>query len=164
MQEKNSEPLQHKFYYDHRKLGKLLVFNLVALSILIIWGRYIFSPLMPLGLLVVFLWFLATLASAHVYFFPQNLAIITDNGIKIDHCATLKWEDILEAEEKTSSNRHFIIFKINKDFKYKKTFMQHICCHTRYTAFSVPLYAMNILDQEEIKSLIAQYTTYKEKK
>ena len=79
---KTNKPLYALFYYDRRKLKLLLAFNLIVLAALVVFGKNIFYPQIPAGLLVILLWFFSTLASAHVCFFPQKLAIVTDEEIK----------------------------------------------------------------------------------
>lgn len=96
---KTNKPLYALFYYDRRKLKLLLAFNLIVLAALVVFGKNIFYPQIPAGLLVILLWFFSTLASAHVCFFPQKLAIVTDEEIKIDDNAPLKWKNIAEANE-----------------------------------------------------------------
>lgn len=90
---KTNKPLYALFYYDRRKLKLLLAFNLIVLAALVVFGKNIFYPQIPAGLLVILLWFFSTLASAHVCFFPQKLAIVTDEEIKIDDNAPLKWKN-----------------------------------------------------------------------
>lgn len=154
------------FYYDRKKLGWLLLFNLVGLVLLVVFGTYLFHPLMAFGFLVLLLWFIATLASAHVYFFPQKLAVINDREIKIDRNVPLKWDDISTAEEIAVGcfgRRKIIVFKTVKNFKCPLTIMQHICRTSRYTPFSIPLYAMTKTDADDIRSLIAAHTKYNDK-
>ena len=91
---KTNKPLYALFYYDRRKLKLLLAFNLIVLAALVVFGKNIFYPQIPAGLLVILLWFFSTLASAHVCFFPQKLAIVTDEEIKIDDNAPLKWKNL----------------------------------------------------------------------
>ena len=100
---KTNKPLYALFYYDRRKLKLLLAFNLIVLAALVVFGKNIFYPQIPAGLLVILLWFFSTLASAHVCFFPQKLAIVTDEEIKIDDNAPLKLKNI--AETKFSPDR-----------------------------------------------------------
>ena len=97
--EKQKNEQNALFYYDRRKLKLLLAFNLIVLAALVVFGKNIFYPQIPAGLLVILLWFFSTLASAHVCFFPQKLAIVTDEEIKIDDNAPLKWKNIAEANE-----------------------------------------------------------------
>ena len=87
---KTNKPLYALFYYDRRKLKLLLAFNLIVLAALVVFGKNIFYPQIPAGLLVILLWFFSTLASAHVCFFPQKLAIVTDEEIKIDDNAQME--------------------------------------------------------------------------
>ncbi len=159
MKKNKPKPLYAVFYYDRRKLRLLLAFNLCMLALLIIFGQAIFYPLIPLGLLVILLWFVATLATAHVYFFPQKLILVTDEEIKIDRGAPLKWRNIREAEERIGRQR-IIVLKPVEGYSCRLTFMQRICQYSRFTAFSIPLYAMTESDQEKIREIVAAHTRF----
>lgn len=159
MKKNKPKPLYAVFYYDRRKLRLLLAFNLCMLALLIIFGQAIFYPLIPLGLLVILLWFVATLAAAHVYFFPQKLILVTDEEIKIDRGAPLKWRNIREAEERIGRQR-IIVLKPVEGYSCRLTFMQRICQYSRFTAFSIPLYAMTESDQEKIREIVAAHTRF----
>ncbi len=162
MKKNKPKPLYAVFYYDRRKLRLLLAFNLCMLALLIIFGQAVFYPLIPLGLLVILLWFAATLAAAHVYFFPQKLILVTDDNIKIDRGAPLKWRNIREAEETTNrlGRQRIIVLKPVEGYNCRLTFMQRICQYSRFTAFSIPLYAMTESDQEKIREIVAAHTLF----
>lgn len=160
---KTNKPLYALFYYDRRKLKQLLIFNLIVLAVLVVFGKNIFYPLIPAGLLVILLSFLSTLASAHVCFFPQKLAIVTDEEIKIDRNTPLKWKNIAEANEIFAGpgrRRRIIVLRPVEGFKYRLTFMQRICRYLKFTAFSIPLYAMTGDDAEKIRTIVAAHTAF----
>lgn len=159
MKKNKPKPLYAVFYYDRRKLRLLLAFNLCMLALLIIFGQAVFYPLIPLGLLVILLWFVATLAAAHVYFFPQKLILVTDDEIKIDRGVPLKWRNVREAEELIGRQR-IIVLKPVEGYRCRLTFMQRICQYSRFTAFSIPLYAMTESDQEKIREIVAAHTLF----
>lgn len=73
---KTNKPLYALFYYDRRKLKLLLAFNLIVLAALVVFGKNIFYPQIPAGLLVILLWFFSTLASAHVCFFRKSWPLL----------------------------------------------------------------------------------------
>lgn len=156
------KPLFALFYYDRRKLRLLFLANLAGLALVIVFGHALFAPFLPAGLFAVLLCFCSLLAAAYVYFFPQKLAIVTDEDIRLDRCHPLKWKNIAAAEETAIGpfRRRIIILKPTADFGCRLTFMQHVCRHLRFTAFSVPLYAMTDRDGQKIKEIIAERTTF----
>lgn len=157
------KPLYALFYYDKRKLKRLLAFSLMVLAGLVVFGKYIFYPLIPAGLLAILLWFAFTLAAAHVCFFPQKMAVVTDEYIKIDNNVPLKWKNIALSEEIFAGPgqcRRILILRPQEGFQCRLNFMQHICRHLKFTAFSIPLYAMRDQDVEKIRTIIASHTTF----
>lgn len=162
------------FYYERRQIIALTL--LYAIITYFVW--LITKCLMFCGLIsnLVMVWLLiitmtiCLLALASVVFvliFPQKLAVITYEGIKIDHNALLKWNDIEMAEEKYSSYmtcRPMIALHVKAEArdKYKLTFMQHLCKHNVFTPFSIPLYAMKPEDATEIKNIIKRHCKYQD--
>lgn len=95
--------------------------------------------------------------------FPQKLAIVTDEEIKIDDNAPLKWKNIAEANEIFAGpgrRRRIIALRPVEGFKCRLTFMQRICRHLQFTAFSIPLYAMTGEDAEKIRAIVAARTAF----
>ena len=85
------------------------------------------------------------------------MAIVSDEGIKIDHCRILKWKDIESTEEKDvlCGFKHMpvLVLTPKKDIEYKYNFLQKH--NSGFTAFSIPLYdivAPN--DRDELIELI----------
>lgn len=109
---------------------------------------------------------LAALASVvFVLIFPQKLAVVTNEGIKIDHNAFLKWSDVALAEEKYTgwlTRRPIIALHLVPGAEYRLTFMQHLCRHNVFTPFSIPLYAMVPEDAAKIRTLVKRYAEYKD--
>lgn len=152
---------EYVFYYDRKKLVWLLGFYLVLLISAVgvtAAGGVGSWPVLVLPVL-------AVAGAAYVYFFPKKLAVLSEEGIEIDHNALLKWEDIQAAEERfvsTVSKRKIIILRLREGVKYPLTFMQYICRNSEFTEFSIPLYAMTFQDQEAIRLLVTEYASYKD--
>ena len=152
-----------KFYYDNIKLQKLLLLNAVLLSAVIMVGNYTPQYMWFVSLVAV-LCLISFSATLYVVVFPQCLAQIDDEGIKIDHNAKLNWGDIESAEHKLIPgclHRDIILLKVKDGVKYHKRFMQYMSGKSPYGEFSVPLYAMNDDDAEAIVAEIAKYIEIK---
>lgn len=162
------------FFYERRQIVMLtLVYAalsciLWALARGLIEAHLITSWFVALLLTVVMFLTLAAFASVvFVLIFPQTLAVITREGIKIDHNSLLKWQDVALAEEKYTSplTRRAIIalhLKPAAENSYRLTFMQRLCRHNVFTPFSIPLYAMDAEDAEKIRGLIKKRVKYQD--
>lgn len=162
------------FYYERRQIVALtLLYAFVAYFVWILTKCMMCCHLitsMTMVALMIAVMTLSLLALASVVFvliFPQPLAVINHEGIKIDHNALLNWNDIEVAEEKYTSfiSRRPIIalhLRTKAKDKYKLTFMQHLCKHNVFTPFSIPLYAMSPEDAEAIKNIIKRRCKYED--
>lgn len=162
------------FYYERRQIIALtLLYAAIAcfvwmLTKCMMCCQLINSMTMVVTMITVMtLSLLALAAVVFVLIFPQKLAVVTHEGIKIDHNALLNWNDIELAEEKYTSfiSRRPIIalhLKAEAKDKYKLTFMQNLCKHNVFTPFSIPLYAMAPEDAEAIKNIIKRRCKYED--
>lgn len=140
------------FYYERRQIILLtVVYAAIACLVWVLTRCMLCAGLFTSWALVVFMTVvmalsLAALASVvFVLIFPQKLAVVTNEGIKIDHNAFLKWSDVALAEEKYTgwlTRRPIIALHLVPGAEYRLTFMQHLCRHNVFTPFSIPLYAM----------------------
>ena len=140
------------FYYDNRQLQKLVFLNAVMLCLVILAGNACPNCLWWISIVSV-LCLVSFSASLYVVIFPQRLALVNDEGIKIDHNATLKWTDIAKAEQKRASGflkREIITIIPKEGVAYRRTLMQHLSGRSPYGEFSVPLYAMTGEDAKAI--------------
>lgn len=156
------EPQLTFFYYNRRKIGALLFFYVLLLIVAIAVGMAFYPQYYAATALAVFLCITAISAAAFVFFFPQNLAVVSDRAIKIDHGFPLPWKEMCCAEEIMTNKtwgRRIIVFKMKEGFSCPFTLMQHLCKNSCFTPFSIPLYAMSEKDQAEIKKMIADHTT-----
>lgn len=162
---------EETFYYDRRQIMALVLFN--ALLAFVMWGIVNCLPICCLArnwfelvmLFIIMFVVLASLASSvFVMIFPQKLAVVNNKMIKIDHNEALKWKDVEFAEERLSSclsRRPIIALHLKKGVEYPLTFMQKLCQHNVFTAFSIPLYAMREKDAERIRQLVMKNVKYK---
>ena len=144
-----------KFYYDNIKLQKLLLLNAVLLSAVIVIGNYMPQYMWFVSVIAV-LCLISFSASLYVVVFPQCLAQIDDEGIKIDHNAKLSWGDIESAEQKRVSvcmHRDIIVLTVKDGVKYRRRFMQYMSAKSPYGEFSIPFYAMTA---DDVKAVTAE--------
>jgi len=162
------------FYYDRRQLVVLTaVYALLAVLVYLISNCLLmvmmYNSFVLLGFLIATQIF-TLLALALVLFvtiFPQRLAFINKDGIKIDHNALLKWSDIDYAEERYTSyisRRPFMALHLKKGAlkNYRLTFMQHLCKKNIFTPFSIPMYAMRPNDVSQIREIIKRHVKYED--
>lgn len=147
------------FYYKFGKLNFWLFFNLLLTGLagccLIRWPCCIYWSRMQflLGVIAVsfVLWFL-------MYVKKHRLAVIDEEGIKIDHCALLKWQDIEKAEDSTARcllrKRKILILHPKEGIDYRYNPLQKLCMRSDFTAFSFPLYAMSREDENRIREML----------
>lgn len=152
-----------KFYYDNIKLQKLLLLNAVLLSAVIVIGNYMPQYMWFVSVIAV-LCLISFSASLYVVVFPQCLAQIDDEGIKIDHNAKLKWSEIESAEQKRVSgcmHRDIIVLTVKDGVKYRKSIMQYISAKSPYGEFSIPLYAMTADDVAAVTAELKKHINVK---
>lgn len=151
------------FYYDHQQLQKLVLFNAIMLC-LVIWAGNCCPEYLGWISVAAVLCLISFSASLYVVIFPQRLALINEEGIKIDHNALLKWEDIDSAEQRRVSGclkRDIIFITPKEGVIYRPSLMQRISRRSPYGAFSIPLYAMTADDREAITKALETYIKIK---
>lgn len=149
------------FYYSRSKIGKLLLFYLFLLVGTIVAGLLCYPQCFAVTVAAVFVCVCAVTATAFVFFIPQNLAVIDNRMIKIDHGYPLQWKNIVAAEEICTNSvcrRKIIVFRVKENFSCPLTFMQKMCKKSCFTPFSIPLYAMTESEQQRIREEIAAHT------
>ena len=146
------EVIYYKFKKDFWAI-LWLAFDVAALAALF-KCIYCFTPCL-------FMWQILTLIiiiSAHLglwlykYVADNEMAVITDKDIKIDHTNPIAWEDIAYAEEKTIrccfKNRKILCLVPHDGINYKYNWLQ--LHNAGFTAFSIPLYGI-ISKEDEAK-------------
>ncbi len=157
------------FYYERRQLILLAV--VYAAVACLVWlltrcmlcaGLFTTWALVIFQTIVMFLTLAALGAVVFVLLYPQKLAVVTPQGIKIDHNQELSWKDVAFAEEKLTSplsRRPIIVLHLKNGAlaKYRLTVMQRLCLHNVFTPFSLPLYAMDAEDAAKLRTLVQKY-------
>lgn len=148
------------FYYDRKKLffyllEMLCVFAAGAFAAVLIY------PEMPRA--AVFLMILpaaAVLGAFVVWIRPFRVLWVTDEAIRIDSGALMKWADIVRAREYSpflSSKRVIIALTPGDGVSYRLRLMQKICRLTGFPVFSIPLYAMRDEDADRAREIVAAH-------
>ena len=145
------------FYYSRSKLLLYLLFNLVLLTLALFFTWVIFPQYGIVYSLALGVCVLSVVATIVAMIIHHPLAVISSSSIKIDFCASLKWKDIKSAHKVQFGHKELIIFEVKNLSKYKLNFMQKIIKNSKFSAFSIPLYAMDFRDAEAIEKIIGQY-------
>lgn len=157
---KNAET-QEVFYYSRRKLAFYLLFNLGLLLLAMFFTWTIFPEYGFLYRFALITCFISVLAIIMVILIHYPLAVITPQSIKIDMGVPLDWKDITGINLIKVGGRGFrreiITFDIKDISKYKLRFIQKLIHNSKFSAFSVPLYAMNPGEAEAIVKTIRKY-------
>ena len=167
---KKQQTTNEIFHYEYKQLLIWAMFNVALTCSLFFICKFIAqnniittASQFYLLVCVMILTLLSLAGSLFVVISPLNLAIVTDETIKIDHNQPLRWEDIEIAREFRVNNifkRSVIALHLKQGVEYKLTFMQKICKNHKFTAFSIPLYAMNSSEAEKIRKHIIKHCKY----
>lgn len=147
------------FYYSRKKLFGLFVISLLILLVAL-YSVCFFELRAGVSFIILCFPTLFVLASLFVWVRPQRVAKIDKRAIQIDRAVPLLWKDVKSARKNTSNRlcgRDIIVFDLKPRVIYPLTWMQEFCKSTRFTAFSIPLYAMTEKDQKAICKEIAKY-------
>lgn len=147
------------FYYGKQQLRKLFIFSATIFCFALV-GALIIGIQTFSGALLLCFPFLFVATSLFVYIFPPRLARIDSRSIQIDRAVPLLWCDVVRARLTYSSClklRQIIVFELKPRVVYPLTFMQKICKYSRFTPFSIPLYAMESGEQKAICDEISKY-------
>lgn len=159
----NSPKNQEIFYYSRRKLALYLFFNLGLLALAMFFTWLIFPEHTVIYYFAITTCIIATIAVAAVLIINYPLAVITPEAIKIDWCQPLKWQDITKANKTQAGykfgKRDIIIFEVKNLSQYRLNFVQRLIKNSEFSAFSIPLYAMDADAAKEIESTITHHTS-----
>ncbi len=154
----------HIFHYSRRKQALFLLFN-IGIFLLALWFTWLIFPEYGLAYcLAITLCLLSILATLTAMAIRHPLAVITPESIAIDFCQPLKWKDITKAETVTVGEHYkkqIVILRVKDISRYKLNFMQWLCRNSEFSAFSIPLYAMEKEDAEAIEKLIKRHVKKK---
>lgn len=94
------------------------------------------------------------------YLCKHTLAVVSETGIKIDHCQILRWDDIVSAEYRQARccfrRLPIIILRPRQGLKYHYNYLQKRCAKMDFTAFSIPLYDITKEDSRILQQIIAE--------
>ena len=146
------------FYYSRKKLGLYLLFNLLLLTLAILFTLTVF-PDYPVVYYFAIGSCLLSIASALVVFLlPLPLAIISKENIKIDHSEPLPWTSVHSIRKvrlgKGIFSKSILRLTPRSLGNYHLTLMQRISAKSEFGSFSIPLYAMNGKDAQQIEKEI----------
>lgn len=146
------------YYYHFKRLNLWLLFNLV-LIIKAIYCIMVHPKIMmyPQSYVILGCIFVSVAAWCYKYLLRHPMALVTDEGIKIDHCEMLKWQYIASTEERVVhcgfQKMKVLVLHPKKDIDYRYNFLQKHNCG--FTAFSIPLYGIiTPQDEQELVALI----------
>ena len=150
-----------KFYYSRIKLGLYLLFNILLLTLAVLFTLTIFPEYPAVYYFALGSCLLSFLGALIVFIIPLPLATINADSIQIDRNKPLSWKHI-ESIKKIKLGRGIYtksILKIKttnlKNYNY--TIMQKISAHSDFGAFSIPLYAMSASDARAIERVVRNH-------
>lgn len=152
--------MKEVIYYRFKKgfwAWTWLIFDIAALAVLF-KCLMCYSAQLYIWQFTVVLVVIATHLGVWLYKYAADneMAVITDNDITIDHNNPIAWKDIAYSEEKTikccGKNRKVLSLVPHDGIDYKYNWMQN---HNPFPAFSIPLYGIiSKEDEEKIIKLI----------
>lgn len=150
--------LSHTFHYSRRKLALYLVFNLVLLALALFFTWLIFPSYPLVYEFALAACVLSVLSVMAVFFIRHPLAVVTSEAVRIDFCCPLYWKDV-SAIKKIIVGRSFykktiLVFEIRNLSSYPLNFMQRLIRKSEFSAFSIPLYAMEAKEAQAIETLL----------
>ena len=152
------KPIGKIFYYNRRKLVLYLFFNVFLLTLAVLFTLTIFPEYPAVYIFATGSCLLSVAAALIVCLLPFPAAIVTPQALKIDHNQPLPWERITAIQKDTFGcwglKKTILRLKTVPLKGYHYTLMQLISAHSRFGAFSIPLYAMTKADAKTIEKLI----------
>lgn len=153
----------HIFYYSRCKLGLYLVFNILLLSLAVLFTLTIFPEYPIVYYFALISCTLAVLSAFLVFLLPLRLAVISSTDIRIDRALPLKWKDVIKIRKlrigKGPFAKQILKLETGKLSNYRLNLMQKITRNSSFGAFSIPLYAMSTESAHDIEKLIRKYHT-----
>lgn len=151
----------HIFYYSRKKLGLYLVFNIILLSLAVLFTLTIFPDYPAVYYFAVGSCLISVLSALLVFLLPLRLAVITPLSVKIDRAEPLNWSDVSKISKvklgKGLFAKHILKLDTKKLRGYHMNLMQKITRKSQFGAFSIPLYAMTAESARDIEKIIRKY-------
>lgn len=158
---KKTAPKEFRFYYSRKKLILYLLFNLALLILALLFTISIFPEYPLIYHFAIFTTVLSVLSILIVLIVHKPLAVITSQSITIDRCPPLYWRDIISVGTRTIKagfwKKEIIVFNVRNFKTYKLNLIQKAIKNTDFTAFSIPLYAMDRKEGRLINQTIHKY-------
>ncbi|MBR6663846.1 MAG: hypothetical protein IKL33_03355, partial [Alphaproteobacteria bacterium] len=157
-------PTFKTFYYSRKKLGAYLVFNIILLTLAVLFTLTVFPDYPSAYYFALISCAISLTGALFVFLARLPLAIITPECLKIDRNKPLLWGQITGIKKIKISKFPFSksILRIEtiplKEYRY--SFMQKISAKSEFGAFSIPLYAMSKKDAKQIERIIRQHTIH----
>ena len=151
----------HIFYYSRKKLGLYLLFNIVLLTLAVLFTLTIFPDYPAVYYFAIGSCFVSLSSALLVFLVPMRLATITPLTIKIDRAEPLNWSDINKINKIKIGKGIFAktILKLETGnlYSYHLNLIQKITKNSEFGAFSIPLYAMSADTARDIERVIRKY-------
>ncbi len=147
-----------KFYYSRKKLGLYLLFNLLLLTLAILFTLTVFPDYPVVYYFAIGSCLLSVMGALTVFLLPLPLAVISEDSIKIDRAEPLPWTSVRSIRKVRLGTGIFSksILRLTPRSlgSYHLNLMQKISAKSEFGSFSIPLYAMNSKDAQQIEKEI----------
>ena len=154
-----------KFYYSRKKLGLYLLFNVLLLTLAILFTLTVFPEYPVVYYFAIGSCLLSVMGALIVFLLPFPLAIISEDSIKIDRAAPLPWASVRSVRKvrlgKGIFRKSILRLTPRSLGNYHLTLMQKISAKSQFGSFSIPLYAMNNKDAKKIEEVIREHFSKK---
>ena len=149
------------FYYSRKKLGLYLLGNFSLLLLASLFTILIFPDYPLFYYFALITCIISLLCATYVFVFPQPVVVVSEQGLKIDRANPITWQQIKKVNKLTFGKslwvKNILQIQTQKMPKYKYNFMQKLCMHSKFGAFSIPLYAMNDNDAKDVERLLSSH-------
>ncbi len=163
---KKTASKEFKFYYSRRKLALYLLFNLFLLVLALLFTISIFPDYPLVYHFAIFTTALSVFSVLIVLLIHKPLAVINSQSITIDRCPPLFWKDVISTGIRTVGTgfwkKDIIVFNVRNFKTYKLNLIQKAIKNSDFTAFSIPLYAMDRKEGRLINQTIHKYLKSKQ--
>ena len=151
----------HIFYYSRKKLGLYLCFNIILLTLAVLFTLTIFPEYPVVYYFAIGSCLLSVTGALIVFLLPLRLAVISPQDIKIDRGAPLPWKAVRRIHKLQIGRGLFtktiLRLETGRLGHYHMNLMQRLTRNSQFGAFSIPLYAMNAEAARDIEKIIRRY-------
>lgn len=151
------------YFYSRRKLSLYLGFNLLLLFLAFSLAGWLFPDFWPYSQTVILLCLISVVSAAATLLWRRPLAVITSGSITIDFCQPLPWKSVTAARKETVGHlfykKKILILETGNLENYRYNWIQKAIRNSRFTAFSIPLYAMDTAEARKIYKQILKFVS-----